>query len=380
MYPPFSFNTLKKSWAVVFSGLLLTTASCQKEQNVTPAYSVTSNTDAKIQQEPKAVRKGKHLKFTTRRDFERVIKQLAAVSTDASADVHFEKWEQDHGFTSLRAHRAKKRKQQEQNVGLGTTESALNSFTTTATTDDDFTPVMYETPLAEQEFIEDDVLATLVSPDQTIQIDNITYRLDGETNRVYYTVSDNEAVYEELISENPSSPDILWYSMEQNVFELQEAGIEGTSSVAGKSIGGGSGIGCGSGAPGKKQESGVQYSKDQRLHCKLVYQSVGIYFSIVAKGESQNRFLRVWWPQTSSVTLEPQAPNNCKWLPLCENTWLTDATTYYNWKQPIPNGSQYNQVVKRYYESTKGLKHFDCTVRMYDQAGRISGPTLHIDA
>ncbi|UYZ58575.1 hypothetical protein [Hymenobacter latericus] len=375
--PPPSFAFLGKASAVISLGLLLSTTACQHEETLPSGVKASAaQTDAKLAKEPKPVRNGKFLKFDTRKDFERTIHQIGNVPVGMSLEAHLEKWEKDHNFFSLRAAKAKQKK----NIAASGSESAANpaqNIVDQPTLEGDYTPIVYNTPVDEQNYIEDEYLATILSPDMTIQIGDDIYRLDPATNHLYYTAVDNGEIYDELISEQPNSPEIFWYPTTQNVFELQDAGVEGApSSSSSFTIGAGSGIGCGSNAPANKDEKGIQYSRSQRLDCKLVYQSVGIYFSIVAKGESQVKSFGIWWAQNPAVTLTPQP--TVKWLPMCETSWSADATTYYNFKIPTPNESNRSKVTKRYYESSRGLKSYDCKVQFSDLDGRIVGPALQI--
>ncbi len=370
-------------WALFCGTLLLTATSCQKEVDSIPSPSaVTGQAVSKLKNEPKPVRNGKYLKFDSRKDFERVLQEISVIPAGMSMDEHLEKWEKNHYFHSLRESKARKAKAAEQKgsaITPSTPPAEATSLAANTSLEEDYIPVFYDPttdPTTGGDFIQDDYLATILSPDQTVQIGDLIYHLDGDTNHIYYTAIDNGEIYDELISQQPSSPDIYWYPMDQNVFELQDAGVEGTVSTSEFSIGGGSGIGCGSNAPGKKDEGGVQYSRNQRLDYKLVYQSVGIYFSIVAKGESQVKSFGIWWAQTSSLKLVPLPA--VRWLPKCQTSWAYDVTTYYNDKQPQANNASRSKVTHRYYESTRGLAKYDCKVQMFDQDGRVAGRALQI--
>lgn len=104
---------------------------------------------------------------------------------------------------------------------------------------------------------------------------------------------------------------------------------------------------CGeSGADPDKDEDVVIYRDDLRLDCKVVYQKAGIYFSLQAKVQSQNRFAGIWSTQTDFLTLE----YDVMYEPKCRDTVFGNNT--------INNGGTTNDLNRRPYESTRGLHHF----------------------
>lgn len=363
------FSPLHRRFASLAScGLLLAGTACQKEQLVSPApqESVTSllNGSAKHEfKEPVTTRDGKHLKFAGREDFERVMRDIEKLQPGESIEAHLAKWEKAHNFYSLRADKAKKAKAKYDASGGGSQTMAAQSQSSSAgmvaeneAPTEDMVIGPYETPATEQDFIADDYLAAVLSPDQTIQIGETVYRLDGTTNNIFYISSDNTQLYDELIAETPTSPDVRFYPMDQNVFELQEAGIEGASATSNFVLPIGSGIGCGPNADRRKSEGGVNYSSNQRLDCKVVYQSVGIYFSIIAKAQNQKRFLGIWWSQQAGVYLLPNP--GAQWEELCRGYSNSNFNGYSN----IGGYGDGNTVAKRYYESTRGLKNYNVSV------------------
>ena len=296
-------------------------------------------------------------------DFERVMRDMDKLAPGESMDAHLAKWEKAHNFYSLRADKAKKAKAKYEAAGGASQTVAVQNQTYSASMvvenevpTEDTVIGPYETPAAEQEFIADDYLAAVLSPDQTIQIGETTYRLDGTTNHIFYISSDNVQLYDELIAETPTSPDVYYYPMDQNVFELQDAGIEGAPATSNFTLPIGSGIGCGPNADRRKSEGGVKYSTNQRLDCKVVYQSVGIYFSIIAKAQNQKRVLGIWWSQQAGVYLLPNP--GARWEELCRGYSESDFNGYSN----FGGYGDGNTVAKRYYESTRGLKNYDVSV------------------
>jgi hypothetical protein len=359
----YSFN--RRLAALASCSLLLVGTACQKDQLVSPSpkESINNQLDNRADhkfQEPVTTRNGKHLKFASRKDFEQTMRDMDKLAPGESMEAHLDKWEKAHNFYSLRAEKAKKAKYK---AASGTqalsTQSQVSSTSMVAENEvptEDTTIGPYETPVAEQEFIADDYLAAVLSPDQTIQIGETTYRLDGTTNHIYYISSDNAQLYDELIAEAPTSPDVYYYPMDQNVFELQDAGIEGAPATSNFTLPIGSGIGCGPNADRRKSEGGVKYSSNQRLDCKVVYQSVGIYFSIIAKAQNQKRVLGIWWSQQAGVYLLPNP--GARWEELCRGYSESDFNGYSN----FGGYGDGNTVAKRYYESTRGLKNYDVSV------------------
>lgn len=374
------FSLSARRFALLTScGLLLASTACQKEQDSSPSPLMsTSKADAK-EQEPTAVRGGKHLKFNTRKAFEKTMREIGNLAPGESVQAHLEKWEKAHNFLSLRAHKAKKTTPQGKEASstqsltssaqlLSSTQSA--SITEEPTGGDEILGT-YETPAAEQDYLTDDFLASVLSPDYTVQIGENIYRLDAATDRIYYTSADNTTLYDELIS-NPTSPEIYWYPTDQNVLDLQEAGISGEPATSLRwTIGIGSGIGCGPNADRRKSEGGVIYSKNQRLDCKLVYESAGIYFSIIAKAQNQKKVLGIWWSQQASVSLLPRP--GAMWEELCVGYGSSDFGSYSNSSGYGDN----NTVSRRYYQSTRGLKSYNCTVGF--AVGNTQAGPFHIE-
>ena len=85
---------------------------------------------------------------------------------------------------------------------------------------------------------------------------------------------------------------------------------------------------------------------DRRLSCKVVYQKAGIYFSLQAKVQSQNRFAGIWYAQKDALSLEYIAD----WDPKCKDAQYARGVVY--------NNGAGNELNYRPYESTRGLHHY----------------------
>lgn len=374
------FPLSARRFAVLTScGLLLASTACQKEQDFSPSpRGSVSQADVK-EQEPIAVRGGRHLKFKSRKDFEKTMREIGKISPGSSVQAHLEKWEKAHNFYSLRAHKSKVSNIQNSTSSqslVGSTQLvATTQFTSNnePVTEGDEILGTYETPATEQDYLTDDYLASVLSPDYTVQIGEYIYRLDADTDRVYYIPADSENLYEELAStDTPSSPDIYWYPTDQNVLDLQDAGIAGEPATSLRwNIGIGSGIGCGAGADRDRDDGGVIYSKNQRLDCKLVYEKAGFYFSIIAKAQNQKKVLGIWWSQAAQVSLLPRP--GAMWEELCVGYGSSDFNGYSN----TSGYGDGNTVARRYYQSTRGLKSYNCTVAF--SVGNTQAGPFHIE-
>lgn len=361
--------------------LLLATTACQKESGVAPSPSGASVTQAAHgSNEP--VNKGKYLAFASSADFLATAKQLDQLEAGESSTNHLEKWEQKYGFYSLRAHYAKKRKEKEkkeeqqgalasQNASDGTTQSQLIPVEGETPTELPYEEPYFEPysePWDEGLIIEDDYFAAMLSPDGTVQIEGKLFHLDLANNIVSYIPATStvgtQTTYEEFVAADPTvaNNEIRYFSMEEDVLDVIEAGDTGTAFGEAR-ITISSGIGCGLGAKGKDDPDRIYYMKDRRLNCKLVYQHLGIYHSIVAKAHNQKQtWYNAWLGSPADLIIQTR---NAVWRPKCQDFNNSDFNTYDNYSSPWlgdENGDN-NTVTHRYYSSTKGLKSFKISIQ-----------------
>jgi hypothetical protein len=328
--------------------------------------------------------KGKYMYFASVADFQRTIKELGTPRSGEEETARLEKWEKKYGFNSMRAHYAKLKKDKKTvKAKADLSAPALQNMVVPVDgehpVDDPYTPVEppfvpYEEPWDEGLIIEDDVFAAMVSPDGTVQIDGKLFHLDLANNIVSYisatpTVS-TKTTYEQFIVADPTvaNDEIRCYSMEDDVFAGIDAGHTGTAfGESFLTIGLGSGIGCGSGADREKDSESQYYEDRRRLDCKVVYQKLGIYFSIVAKAHHQKKVWFAWVGSPSGLYLT--TPNGALHEPKCDGVVLSDFRTYNNISAlgvSRENGDD-NTVVKRYYSNTKGLKRYKVEVQFQVQ-------------
>jgi hypothetical protein len=159
--------------------------------------------------------------------------------------------------------------------------------------------VPYEEPWDEGLIIEDDVFAAMLSPEGTIQIEDKIFHLDLPNGLVSYipesVVSAMPSAYDEFLVAPPTAPNpnIRYFAMTEDVLDAIAAGDtgspSGTTTDALFTIRLGSGIGCGAGADREYDKEHRYYASNRRLDCKVVYQTLGIYHSIVAKAHHQKK-------------------------------------------------------------------------------------------
>lgn len=322
----------------------------------------TRTQEAVVSKEPQ--NKGKYLAFASSADFEAAIKALAVADPNESETARLEKWEKKYNFHSLRAEYARKKKEKEDKAlaGAGTLRVPDGEDPYPAPT-----PVFqpYEEPWDEGLIIEDDVFAAMVSPDGTVQIDGDIFRIDLVNNIVSYipatpTVS-TKTTYNQFIVASPTvvNNEIRYFNMDENVLELLDAGDTGTA-FGYLRIGG---IGCGPGADWGKDAAFVNFTERQRLDCKIAYQKLGIYFSIVAKAHYQTKRWYGLWVGTP-VYLRLAAAPAVFYEPKCNGIVKSDYGSYTNaiFLNIRENGNE-NTVKKRFYAESKGLKRYKAEVR-----------------
>lgn len=316
--------------------------------------------------------------FASSADFEAAVKALAVADPNESETTRLEKWEKKYGFYSLRADYAKKQKEKE-------AKAASDAQTQRLLPDDGGTPPPvfepYEEPWDEGLIIEDDLFAAMLSPDNTVQIGDKVFHIDLPNNIVSYIPTVSPVAYTDFVGAQPSvsNEQIRYFGMNEDVFALLEAGNTGTAfGVSLSDFGIGSGIGCGPGAKSQDDKAKIVYAKNKRLDCKLVYQHLGIYHSIVAKAHHQKQtWYGVWLGSPEYlIILTPSA----LWQPKCQDYNDSDFSSYSNLGSPYlgDGNGDHNTVTHRYWSNTKGLKRYKVDVRFRVQ-GVSTTRIFHIE-
>ncbi|MFC4793606.1 hypothetical protein ACFPAF_16030 [Hymenobacter endophyticus] len=321
--------------------------------------------EVKGAKEPK--NKGRYLAFATSADFLEAAAQLDKLAPGETTTRHLEQWEKKYGFSSLRAHYAKKQQEKElkqkAKAGDGTTlripvdgEEPIEPY---------FEP--YSEPVDEGLIIHDDFFAAMLSPEGTIQIEDKIFRIDLANNIVSYIPAMQDASYEQFVVAEPSeNTTIRYFNFDEDVFGLLASGDQGT--IYEESFRGtiriGSGIGCGTSADGKEDPAYQYYANNRRLNCKLVYQSFGIYHSMVAKAHHQKKtWYGAWLGSPAVIDILPNT--GAYWQPLCETFVESDTRSYSNYGAPYLGNEtgDHNTVVHRYFSYMKGMKRYKGEVR-----------------
>jgi hypothetical protein len=313
--PSFAFK--KQLHWVLLTTLSIGTFSCQKTDDTISAP-----------QQPEVVNSNHgYLKFKDRAAFESIASKLDDIPKGKSIDVSLNEWEAKlNNFHSLR----KYHEELLVNPSLAKRGSSVDDGV-----------------------ISDDYFASLLSPEGTLQIDDNIYRIDVENQKVYYiNGTDQGALYSELISENPDNPDIKYFDTSDTVLDLLDSGQEGkpcpvtSDSVTYVER-------CSDGSANRSSAYFIDgYQEGYRNDCKLDYEKYGIYFSIIAKMQCQQRtFPSPFWTSYNS----PSASGNIHAIfkPKC-------------WGQRDQSDSKTvsndNKVSFRPWESTRGLTSFNIDV------------------
>ncbi|GAB2795410.1 hypothetical protein HNQ93_003000 [Hymenobacter luteus] len=194
----------------------------------------------------------------------------------------------------------------------------------------------YAEPSGEGLIIEDDYFAAMLSPEGTVEIAGRIFHIDLANNIISYIPSTQAASYDQFVVAPPTvESSIHYFNLNEDVFGLLEAGDQGSS--FGADFRGttriGSGIGCGESADRDKDDDHQNYAKDRRLHCKIVYQPLGIYHSMVAKASHQKKtWYGAWLGSPTTIYILPNT--GAYWQPMCETYIESDLNSYNNINAP----------------------------------------------
>lgn len=207
----------------------------------------------------------------------------------------------------------------------------------------------------EAEIIEtNEFLSSLLNSDGLIVIGDYYFKVNLNSEKVFVLPIKDEDQLQDLRQENINSEDILVFSTDDDVLPLLSEGSKGT-------INGRSQLFCReSNADGDKDESFAYepFYDDYRQDNKIVYQSVGIYFSLQAKTKMQYKSLVGLWVD-AGITNGQELRYYVKYEPKCRN--VTENTGI-----KVDDGPS-NELNHRAYESTRGLHKYRYEAQFYGQ-------------
>lgn len=186
-------------------------------------------------------------------------------------------------------------------------------------------------------------LLDVLNEDKIVNLFGYLVRVDVNADKVY-TINATTATAYDLLINNPTSSEVTAYSTEEDV----------TSILAGLSRGG-----CGENPATKKKNGDNSYcSSNKRTTHEVTYQSVGIYFSLVAEVKGQKRDFVLWlaWYERPYVELYM----NMEYKERCGTNYGWYQGWAHNWSQSqfaykITN----NKVTFRPYERATSLTTFN---------------------
>jgi hypothetical protein len=220
--------------------------SSSKNQKIKILYRPLSYTGVKNQ--------GEYLSFDTRENFESVVSQI----TNEEEINHFHK---------ILQHQSKYSENEKYNL-----EDTLN---------------------------EDESLNAILSINNLVQIENHIFNLDFEKNTIYALESQNINDINALKSKDTLNPNIKYFSMDYETFDLLDAGLKRTPIVTNEKFFGG--FRCGW-APPKNDNYNYTYGGgNYNLKLILRYQRAGIWFTLISKLVNRQRLGFIWLNQRGHI-------------------------------------------------------------------------------
>lgn len=281
-----------------------------------------------------AVKNGR-LVFKNRAAFEHYSTSLGKIPKDMTADAYLDAVEKKLGFLSMRRE-----------------WTPLNTIPNGRTK-------------SEAACIEDEYLASLLSPESIVQIDNYIFKIDACNKKVYALKAADEVYIAELKKETPSHPKITVFSTDDEVLNLIEAGESGNP-TARTAL-------ClrESGADGDKADVMDEYAAGPyvyRADIKHVYQKAGIYFSLLSEMKYMRRDAQggiFWGGFSTHITLRAEF----KYRRKCGSTEVFSPSPY---EETVVIGDKLN---RRIWESSDALhKYWLKSTYIYERKD-LTGPT-----
>lgn len=205
----------------------------------------------------------------------------------------------------------------------------------------------------ETEVIEsNEFLSSLLNEDGLIEIGDHYFKVNLSSERVYVLSNQFESEIADLKEENTDNKNILVFSTNDDVLYLIDEGSKGT-------INGRSQLFCReSNANGDKDdEFSYDLGDDLRQDNKVVYQSVGIYFSLQAKTKMQYKNILGLWVDAGVTCCTQKIEYYVKYEPKCKGVTERSGT-----KEDDGNSNELNY---RPYESTRGLHKYRYEARFF---------------
>ena len=190
--------------------------------------------------------------------------------------------------------------------------------------------------------IEDEYLASMLSPEGLVQIGEWIFKLDMPNKKCYALAQKDEILLGEMKKAAPFSDKIQAFSTDDEVLDLLENG---------QKSGRVTGLFCREDGQGEKDDKDFEsfgFGGTYRLDCKVVYQKAAIYFSLQAKVKIQYKDgLGIWYAYPEF----PYVTGFYQWKPKCRDEIGRESFGDYAVEET-------NEISRRAYEASRGLNKF----------------------
>ena len=194
-------------------------------------------------------------------------------------------------------------------------------------------------------------LSALLNSDRIISIGAYLFKINFTTGKVFVLPVTYKSQINDLKLEKTSNPNIHVFYTDNDVLELIEAGILGSTSP------GTPAPSCSqNGAPRIIEEHSeynpAVWGTDYRQANKVVYQKAEIYFSLQTKIKTQHKIAGTWFSYKSSLGIDYY----CKYQPKCKSDGEASDVIYDTYN---------NSFSKRPYERSRQAAKYIFTVRFF---------------
>lgn len=206
-----------------------------------------------------------------------------------------------------------------------------------------------------------DFLKAILNVDGITQIGAYIIKVDMANEKVLVLKSEDRQYYDDLVANNFNNSKILVYSTNDEVLDLLANGILPSQSDNTSSANQRTTLFCNQKGADRREDKGFEeYMTNWRFDCKAVYQKAGIYFSLIAKANKQNKVAGLWIESNDGYEMSMDYyfiyTPKCKGASTGSNTISTGSTT----------------IAYRPYESTTALKNFYYEARFKNYSGFVS--------